>query len=87
MFYAIYFFQTYKTINTIKISYVYVEHTDIENDIILERQYLDKYIAQLKELISNTENDVDFIKNITPLCNYCDFKDYCSKDNKDNKDT
>lgn len=80
MFYAIYFFKAYKNINTIKISYVYVEHTDMENDVQLERKYLNSYISQLKELINNTENDVDFIKNITPLCNWCDFKEHCSKD-------
>lgn len=80
MFYAIYFFQTYKTINTIKISYVYVEHVDMENDIILERTYLDTYISQLKELIDCAENDVDFNKNVTLLCDYCDFKLHCSQD-------
>lgn len=80
LFYGIYFFQRYPTINTIKISYVYIEHEDHENDMVLSRAYLDSYISQLMELIDNVENDNVFNKNESKLCDYCDFKDHCSSD-------
>jgi|WetSurMetagenome_2_1015567.scaffolds.fasta_scaffold157632_3 CRISPR/Cas system-associated exonuclease Cas4 (RecB family) len=80
MFYAIYFFQKYENINTINISYVYVEHENMENTMILERQYLDTYIQELVELILNVEHDEDFKKTISPLCNYCEFKTHCDND-------
>lgn len=80
MFYAIYFFQRYSNINTIKISYVYIEHEDMENDIILERQYLNRYIDELMQLINNAENDDVFVKNPGRLCEYCDFRSHCKSD-------
>ena len=83
MFYGIYFFQRYPNIDIIKISYVYVEHEDMENNLMLERCHLDCYVNQLLELINNTENDEDFIKNNTVLCDYCEFKTHCSNDSSD----
>jgi CRISPR/Cas system-associated exonuclease Cas4 (RecB family) len=80
MFYAIYFFKTYPKIDTIKISYVYVEHNESENDITLERKYLSNYIKQLMKLIENAENDVEFKKNPTKLCDWCDYKEHCAND-------
>ena len=79
MFYAIYFFQRYKNADTIKISYVYVEH-EMENDIVLERKYLQNYINDLLHLINNVEKDVKFVKNPSKLCDWCDFKTHCSED-------
>lgn len=81
MFYGIYFFQRYENIDTIKISYVYIEHEDHENAITLERQYIDTYVSELLELVNATENDIDFIKNPGPLCNWCEFKSHCNNDN------
>ena len=80
MFYGIYFFQRYENIDTIKISYVYVEHEDMENDIVLERQYLDTYVSQLLELINNVENDSIFVKNPGRLCDWCEYKTHCNQD-------
>lgn len=80
MFYGIYFFQRYPNINKIKISYVYVEHEDMENDLTLERQHLDGYVNQLLELINNAETDEDFIKNPTVLCDWCQYKTHCDND-------
>jgi len=80
MFYAIYFFKRYPTIDTIKISYVYVEHEGMENDITLERQFLDNYVEQLISLIHNTENDTEFKKNEGRLCDWCEFKTHCNAD-------
>ena len=80
VFYGIYFFQRYPKIDTIKISYVYVEHEDMENDLVLERKYLDTYISQLTELITNVETDVIWIKNQDKLCNYCEYKEHCDGD-------
>lgn len=81
MFYGIYFFQRYPNIDTIKISYVYVEHENMENDIVLERKYLDTYVSQLVELITNVETDEEFLKNPSKLCDWCQFKTHCSTDN------
>lgn len=77
MFYAIYFFKKYPTVNTIKISYVYVEHND-ENSITLERKYLENYIQQLMNLIESVEQDTEFKKNITKLCEWCQYQEHCS---------
>lgn len=79
LFYAIYFFKKYSKINKIKISYVYVEH-ESENDILLERQYLDKYTKELTDMIDAAENDEEFRKSESKLCEWCDFKDHCSED-------
>jgi CRISPR/Cas system-associated exonuclease Cas4 (RecB family) len=79
MFYAIYFFKRYPSINHIKISYVYIEH-DTENDVLLERQYLQNYIDQLMELIHCTENDTEFKKNPTKLCDWCPYQLHCESD-------
>jgi len=77
-FYGIYFFKRYENIQKIRISYVYVEHGDHENDIVLERAFLSTYISNLKELIQNIETDKIFPKKISKLCDYCDFRTHCS---------
>ena len=80
MFYGIYFFQRYENVDTIKISYVYIEHENHENSIVLERQYLETYVKQLIELIHNAETDEEFKKNPGPLCNWCEFRTHCNSD-------
>jgi len=80
MFYAIYFFQTYPKIDTIQISYVYIEHKDCENSLTLERKYLENYTNELLTSINNTETDEEFKKNVCGLCNYCEFKLHCDSD-------
>jgi len=82
MFYAIYFFQRYPTINTIRISYVYVEHTNYENDIVLERKHLTRYQNDLINLINDVEKDEEFNKKESKLCDYCEFQKYCIEDYK-----
>lgn len=81
MFYGIYYFKRYPTIDRIVISYVYVEHENSENSLVLERQFLDNYISELKELINDTETDVLFKKCPSKLCDYCSFKTHCKQDN------
>lgn len=76
LFYAIYFFSTYPNIDKIRISYVYVEH-DHENDIVLDRKYLDNYTNQLLSNINKIETEEIFEKSKSYLCNYCDFKEHC----------
>ena len=80
MFYAIYFFRRYPTINKIKISYVYVEHENTENSIILERQFLANYIHELINSIEVVESDELFVKNESKLCSYCQYKEHCASD-------
>ena len=79
MSYAIYFFKRYPTIDKIKISYVYVEHENAENDLLLERKYLDNYINHLMKLINDTEIDIEFKKSPSKLCDWCDYKEHCDK--------
>ena len=75
LFYAIYFFEKYK-LSKIKITFIYVEH-DVENDLILEYQYLNNYKKELLQNISKIEKCENFNKNITKLCDYCAFQDKC----------
>lgn len=79
MFYAIYFFKRYPNIDIIKISYVYVEHEDHENTMILERKFLQNYIDELTGLINDIENDTEFNKNESKLCDWCDYNEYCKE--------
>ena len=80
MFYAIYFFQRYPAINKIKISYVYVEHENSENFVILDREFLHNYIHELINSIQTVETDKVFIKNSSRLCSYCQYKEHCAND-------
>jgi len=80
MYYAIYFFTKYPKVDEIKISYVYVEHPNMENSLVLERQYLDKYKIELLTAITNAENDEEFKKTPQRLCDWCDFQTYCRYD-------
>lgn len=80
LFYSIYFFLKYDHINTVRIAYVYVEHPEYENAIVLERKYLDNYIHTLKSSINDIETETVFPKNITKLCDWCPFQEHCSSD-------
>lgn len=80
LYYAIYFFQKEPNISKIKISYVYVEHDNLENIMELDRQYLDNYKIDLLKLINSAEYDTSFNKTKTKLCDYCNFLDFCQKD-------
>lgn len=80
MMYAIYFFQRYPNIDQIKISYVYVEHAEAENDLLLERKYLRTYKDSLAGMIISTEQDIEFKKCPSKLCDYCEFQYHCDKD-------
>lgn len=79
LFYAIYFFKKYKQIHKIRISYVYVEQ-DSENDLILERKYLENYESNLRNMIYSAESDKEFKKCPSKLCEYCEFKTHCDAD-------
>lgn len=78
LYYAIYFFLKEKKINTIRISYVYIEH-QLENNIYLEREFLDKYIKNLKSEIYSVETS-EFEKKPNQFCYNCQFNEHCTKD-------
>ena len=80
MFYGIYFFQKYSKIDTIKISYVYIEHENAENSLILERKYLMNYTYELLESIENVETDSSFEKFPSKLCDWCEYQSHCTSD-------
>jgi len=79
-FYAIYFFQKFPTVNNIKISYVYVEHENVENEILLQRSSLEVYTRDLVSLILDLEADTEFKKCPSRLCSYCKFQKHCLSD-------
>lgn len=76
LFYAVYFFMIDKTVNHIKISYVYVEH-DQENVIHLKREFLETYLKDFILLIKNIESDKTWERNQTRLCDWCAYKTIC----------
>lgn len=78
MFYQIYYFLLYRELNQIRISYCYVEHLQ-ENDLILDRKYLNNYINELKRCITSQENTA-FKRNKTQLCDWCPFQKICQND-------
>lgn len=77
--YAIYFFMTDSSINTIKISYVYVQHCQ-ENSLMLKREYLPQYLKSFLEVIKKLEDDSEFERNPSKLCDWCDFRELCKSD-------
>jgi len=81
MFYAIYFFNVYPKINTIKLSYIYVEH-DLENELTLTREHLVNYTSELFSKIKAAETDETFEKNISKLCDWCPYRTACSENVK-----
>lgn len=76
IFYAIYFFQKYPTIDKIYISYIYVEH-NTHNSLLLERQYLDNYKVKMLSIIKDIETDQVFEKKPQRLCDWCDYQEHC----------
>ena len=81
--YAVYFFVRFPSIQDIRISYVYVEHDDHENPMVLSRKYLDKYKSDLADKIQECEEDTEFPKTPNKLCDFCDFRTHCSTDSTD----
>jgi len=79
LFYAIYFFHKYPKINRINISYVYIEH-ELNNNLLLDRKFLNIYERTLKSLISVVEKDNTFNKNESRLCEWCDYRQFCLND-------
>ena len=78
MFYAIYMFKKYLKLNTIKISYLYIEH-NTDNSMTLERKYLNNYSRTLLETIKNAESS-NYEKCESKLCEWCPYENFCSKD-------
>lgn len=79
IFYAIFIFLKYEDLQEIRISFVYVEH-NLENDLLLKRENLKSYIKEMITVIKDIENDKEFVKNPSRLCEWCDFRIHCSKD-------
>ena len=77
LLYSLYFFKKYPEIDKIRISYIYVEH-NLENSMILERKFLDSYIAILSKMINNVETATEYNRK-TCFCNWCPYKNLCYK--------
>jgi len=80
LLYAVFFFLKYPKIEKIKISYVYVEH-NCENDLMLEREFLNNYINDLLTNIVKIEESTQFDKTENRLCEWCNYRTHCSNDN------
>jgi len=78
MYYAIYMFKKYSKLDTIHLSYVYIEH-DVDNSLTLERKYLDNYCRDLLTTIKDVELS-NYEKCETKLCEYCDYQEFCTTD-------
>ena len=76
IYYALYFFTTYKYIQKVKLSFIYVEH-NTENVLELSRESCETFIQQLKQNIKAIENDSEFVSKKSWKCNYCSFKSQC----------
>lgn len=81
MFYGIYMFKKYSKLNKIVLKYVYIEHDD-DNELVLDRKYLDNYCKTLLEAIRDTELS-NFPKCKTKLCDWCPYQEYCNEDIED----
>ena len=81
MWYAIFFFTKYSKINNITIRYVYVEHENHDNTLVLSREHLENYKKTLIDSIDTIETDSEFNKNQSKLCDWCAYKDHCNNDN------
>lgn len=76
IYYALYFFTTYKYIQKVKLSFIYVEH-NTENVLELSRESCETFIQQLKQNIKAIEDDSEFVSKKSWKCNYCSFKSQC----------
>ena len=78
MYYATWFFANFP-VDTIYIKYVFVEHgTDLEFKMTRDR--LKHYNAMLLKKVHEVENEEEFPKVHSALCDYCDFYEVCIKD-------
>ena len=75
MSYSLFFFNN-KNIDQIKLKYIYVEH-NLENSLIIKRDSIEFIKNWIKNTINKIENDTQFLKNKTKLCNYCQYKNIC----------
>lgn len=82
MFYGLYFFIRYPNVNKIHISYVYIEHENLHNDLTLERKWLDDYKEKLLNAINEIETEEVFPKTVKnqKLCDWCEFQLHCEQD-------
>jgi CRISPR/Cas system-associated exonuclease Cas4 (RecB family) len=78
MYYATWYFTNFP-VDTIYIRYVFVEHgTYLEFKMTRDR--LKHYNAMLLKKVHEVENEEEFPKVHSALCDYCDFYEVCIKD-------
>ena len=72
--YAIYLFEQYPDVETIRTAFVYVEHNNKEKVYTFDRSHLSVLKKKILEKIVNMENEKKFSKKESRLCDYCDFR-------------
>lgn len=76
LLYSIYFFQRFKTLNSCKVQFVYVDH-GIVNSLDTERKYLEKLKEHFINTVKTVESDTEYNPKKSRLCDYCPYKDRC----------
>ena len=79
LWYSLGLFDANQELQKIILVYAYVEHNKI-NTKILKREDIERYKKTLYDNIQRIEQDTEFPKKETALCQYCDFEEICSKD-------
>jgi len=78
--YAIYFFIKYPKLDSIHISYVYIEHENKEYSLLFSRDDLNDLKIELIQNITKIERDNCFAIKSGPLCNYCEYQNHCDNE-------
>jgi len=71
--YAIWVFNTFADIDTVKADYVYVEHGE-RHRFEFSRNNYNNYSQLYAQKIKKIESETEFNKNPTRLCDWCDYK-------------
>ena len=81
-FYAMYMYLKYFNIipwKSIKIRYIYVEHSK-ENSLIITYEDFVNILKKFKSQISEIENCIVFSKTENRLCDWCDYQEICQNE-------
>jgi RecB family exonuclease len=75
--YAVWAFNEYPDVETVRAAFVYVEHPESEDmvkEYVFKREHLSQLTKKVIEKIVTIEKSGEFPKKEGPLCEYCDFR-------------
>jgi putative RecB family exonuclease len=79
LWYSLGLFSQNPDLEKIILVFAYLEHQKI-NTKIVQRKDLPRYKEEMMKKIQKIENEKDFPKVESPLCNFCDFREICMED-------